>query len=96
MSYLVHLNQTSYILDSWYTCTKKNLRDIHNIGYTYLTVYIIFFSKTHSYKVHGNQDIYVQDIKKSCLCLKGIVIYAAFFCAGITCIFTKDFPEMCW
>lgn len=33
--------------------------------------------------------------KNSFLCLKGIVMYCWFFVhAGITCIFTKDFPEM--
>lgn len=33
----------------------------------------------------------------TCLCVKGTVIYAGgfFVCAGITCILTKDFPEMC-
>lgn len=43
---------------------RKILRDIHNVDYTYLLVYMNFFSKTHPLKVHGNQDIYVQDIKK--------------------------------
>lgn len=85
----------SYILDSWYTCTKKNLRDIHNIGYTYFTVHIIFFSKTHSYKVHGNQDIYVPDIKKYCLCLKGIVIYAAFW-GGLCVYYMHIYQRFSW
>lgn len=98
MSYLVHLQ--SNLVISWTRGTKKNRRDIHNVDFTYLPVYMnYFFSKTRPLKVHGNQDIYFQDIKKDLSLFERDchICWVFFVCAGtcITCIFTKDFPEMC-